>query len=52
MNAHSGLLPELEVEKTRCIRETRMGVGMPIAGMLWWLVYAFLVSHYRIDSAV
>ncbi len=52
MNAPAALLPELEAEKTRCIRETRMGLGMPIAGMIYWLAYAFLVSRFRIDSAV
>ena len=29
-----------------------MGIGMPLAGMLFWLLYAVLVSQFRIQSAV
>ena len=46
------VLPELEAEKTRVIRATRMGVGMPIAGMVYWLAFAVLVSRFEIQSAV
>ena len=52
MNISSTLPADLDAEKTRCIVATRMGLGMPIAGMLYWLAYAFLVSRFRIDSAV
>ncbi len=54
MNATAvpAVLPELEVEKTRLLRATRMGIGMPLAGMLFWLLYAVLVSKFRIESAV
>ena len=45
-------LPELEAEKSRLIRATRMGIGMPLAGMLYWLAYAGLVSQFKIQSAV
>lgn len=49
----SAVLPAmLEAEKTRCIRETRMGIGLPIAGLIWWLLYAFLVWRFPIDRAV
>ena len=43
---------ELEAERDRCIRLTRMGIGMPVAGFVYWLVFAWLVSRFRIDSAV
>jgi len=55
MNATTAVpavLPELEAEKTRLLQATRMGIGMPIAGMLYWLVVAVLVSKFRIQSAV
>ena len=54
MNATSvpAVLPELEAEKTRLLRATRMGIGMPLAGMLFWLLYSVLVSKFRIESAV
>ena len=45
-------LPELEAEKTRCIRLTRMGLGLPIAGFLFWLLYAFLLWRFRLQGAV
>ena len=43
---------ELEAERNRLVRLTRMGIGMPIAGMLFWLVFAFLVARFKIDGAV
>lgn len=46
------LVTELEAERLRLIRLTRMGIGMPIAGMLFWLVFAALVSRFKIDGAV
>jgi len=46
------VLPELEAEKTRVIRLTRMGVGMPIAGMVYWIAVAVLVAQFPIKSAV
>ena len=52
LTAAPAVLPELEAEKTRVIRATRMGVGMPIAGMLYWLAYAVLVSQFEIQRAV
>ena len=49
----SPTLPEdLDAEKTRCIRATRMGLGMPIAGMLFWIGVWFLVTRFPIQSAV
>jgi uncharacterized protein DUF7010 len=45
-------LPELEAEQERCIRLTRMGMGMPIAGTLFWLGYAFLLWRFKLESAV
>lgn len=53
MNAPADHLPELlRAEQNRVIRVTRMGLGMPIAGMVYWLAFAFLVSRYEIQSAV
>jgi len=52
LTAAPAVLPELEAEKTRVIRLTRMGIGMPIAGMVYWLGYAVLVSQLPIQSAV
>jgi hypothetical protein len=52
MNVSPTLAADLDAEKTRCIILTRMGLGMPIAGFVYWLVYAFLVSRFRIDNAV
>ena len=34
---------ELEAERDRLSRLTRKGIGMPIAGMLYWLAVAFLL---------
>lgn len=53
MNAPADHLPELlRAEQNRVIRVTRMGLGMPIAGMVYWLAFAFLVSRYEIQNAV
>lgn len=46
------LVVELEAERRRLIRLTRMGIGMPIAGLVFWLVFAFLVARFKIDGAV
>jgi hypothetical protein len=46
------LVTELEAERLRLIRLTRMGIGMPIAGMMFWLVFAALVARFKIDGAV
>lgn len=43
---------ELEAERRRLSRLTRMGIGMPIAGLAFWLVFAFLVARFKIDGAV
>jgi hypothetical protein len=53
MNAPADSLPGLlRAEQDRVIRATRMGIGMPIAGMIYWLVFAVLVSRFEIRSAV
>jgi hypothetical protein len=53
MNASADPLPALlRAEQDRVIRATRMGIGMPMAGMLYWLAVAFLVSRYEIQNAV
>ena len=45
-------LPELRAEQTRLMRATRMGLGMPIAGMIYWLVYAGLLAQFKLQGAV
>jgi hypothetical protein len=52
MGESDRLLVELEAERDRLIRLTRMGIGMPMAGMLFWLLFAFLVARYKIEGAV
>ena len=45
-------LPELRAEQTRLMRATLMGLGMPIAGFVYWLVYAGLLSQFKLQGAV
>ena len=52
MHVSPTLPADLDAETTRCIRATRMGLGMPIAGMLYWIGVWAIVSNFRIESAV
>lgn len=45
-------LHEFEAERTRIARLTKKGIGMPVAGMLFWIAYAVLVRIFPIEQAV
>ena len=45
-------LLELEAERDRLSRLTRKGIGMPIAGLLYWLAVAFLLRAFPQKTAL
>jgi hypothetical protein len=45
-------LPELEAERDRLSRLTRKGIGMPLAGMLYWLAVAILLRAFSQKTAL
>ncbi|NJN64628.1 MAG: hypothetical protein HC882_06940 [Acidobacteria bacterium] len=45
-------LLEFERERERVSRLTKKGVGMPMAGFLFWLAYAVLLRLFPIEEAV
>ena len=45
-------LLELEAERDRLSRLTRKGIGMPLAGMLYWLAVAFLLRAFPQKTAL
>ena len=45
-------LLELEAERDRLSRLTRKGIGMPLAGMLYWLAVAFLLRTFPQKTAL
>lgn len=45
-------LEALSVERARLGRLTRRGIGMPIAGMLYWLAVAVLVRRFPVHTAL
>jgi hypothetical protein len=49
---HDPTLPDFEHERRRMSRATMKGVGMPIAGLLYWLVVAYLVRALPMRSAL
>ena len=50
--ATDNALRELEAERDRLSRLTRKGIGMPLAGMLYWLAVAFLLRTFPQKSAL
>ena len=45
-------LQELVAERDRLSRLTRKGIGMPLAGMLYWLAVAFLLRAFPQKTAL
>lgn len=45
-------LAELNAERSRLARLTRRGIGMPLAGLLFWLALALLLRTFPLRSAL
>lgn len=45
-------LQEFDAERDRLSRLTRKGIGMPLAGMLYWLAVAFLLRAFPQKTAL
>jgi len=50
--ANDRALIEFEAERTRLARLTRMGIGMPMAGCLYWLIVGVLLSALPMGRAL
>ncbi len=48
---HPSLATMLDVERDRMARLTARGIGMPIAGTLYWLAVAWLVREFPVGKA-
>lgn len=51
-DATTGFLESFETERRRISSATQRGIGMPVAGMLFWLAVAWLTRHFRVEQAV
>jgi len=50
--AHDPTLPDFVAERRRMSRATMKGIGMPIAGMLYWIGVAFLLRALPMKAAL
>src|SRR5215831_13524445 len=50
--ATDAALAEFEAERDRLALLTRKGIGMPMAGMLYWLAVAFLLRQFPQRTAL
>lgn len=48
----SDFVTTFDAERNRLIALTQRGIGMPVAGMLFWLGVAWLVRHFPLGQAV